>query len=79
MLTLMVKSLKEGSMEDRDDAAVAISPAVLRKGKAEFALLRAPLDAPIYQVDEDIVARLQSSSASYGVVGIDGLLELLAG
>jgi hypothetical protein len=66
----MVKSLKEGSMEDRDDAAVDISPAVLRKGKTEFALLRAPLDAPFYQMDEDIKALLLSPTAAPGVTGI---------
>jgi hypothetical protein len=78
-LTVITTDMTARSMEDRDDAAVAIFPAVLRKEKAEFALLRAPLDAPIYQVDEDIEAPLQSSSTSYGVIGIGGLLELLAG
>jgi hypothetical protein len=57
---------------DRGVAAVAIFLAVLRKGTAEFALLRAPLDAPIYQMDEDIEALLLSSTAGSGVVGIAG-------
>jgi hypothetical protein len=54
------------------NAAVAISSAEPRKGTVEFALLRAPSDAPIYQMDEDIKALLPSSTADPGVVGIAG-------
>jgi hypothetical protein len=52
------------------DEAVAIFPAVQRKGMAEFALLRAPLDVPIYQVNEDDEGLLLSSTAAPGVAGI---------
>jgi hypothetical protein len=64
----MLPGLSLGSMEDGDNAAVAISLAVLQKGMAEFSLLRAPLDAPIYQMNEDIAALLLSSSAGSRMV-----------
>jgi hypothetical protein len=72
----MVKSLKEGSMEDRGDAAVAIFSAEPRKGTAKFLHLRAPLEVWLYQMIEDVEVLLLSSTASSGWVGIGGLLGL---
>jgi hypothetical protein len=43
-----------------DDGKLKVSGEPRRKGTPKFALLRAPLDAPIYQIDEDIVALLLS-------------------
>jgi hypothetical protein len=60
------------SIGDGINAAVAITSAEPRKGTVEFALLRAPFDAPIYQMEEDIEALLLSSTADPGVVGIAG-------
>jgi hypothetical protein len=65
-----VKSLKEGSMEDRGDAAVAIFSAEPRKGTAKFLHLRAPLEVWLYQMIEDVEVLLLSPTASSGVVGI---------
>jgi hypothetical protein len=66
----MVKSLKEGSMEERGDAAVAIFSAEPRKGTAKFLHLRAPLEVWLYQMIEDVEVLLLSPTASSGVVGI---------
>jgi hypothetical protein len=59
-------------MEDGDDAAVAITLSVPRKGTAKLLHHRAPLDVRLYQMIEDVEALLLSSTAGFGVVGNGG-------
>jgi hypothetical protein len=72
MITLMLPGRSLRSMEDGDDAAIAISLSVPQKGTAKLLLLRAPLDVWLYQMIEDVKVLLLRSTAASGMVRIAG-------
>jgi hypothetical protein len=58
--------------EDGDDQLVAVPLADLRKGTVDCVITRAPLDAILYQGNEDGEALLLGQSVGSGVVGNGG-------
>jgi hypothetical protein len=71
-ITLILPVLSPAWIEDRGGEAVSISLAELRKGTVDCVTPRAPLDAKLYQEDEDDEAHLLDLAVGSGMVGNGG-------